>query len=120
MKNDKFKPTKRKKKKIREMRPVPRQNADGTKSTHIMAWVGDEKKKRGKFGVFPTIAQKPGKEKSSNPRDWVEQTPDQAAKRGEMINVKRRKRAEKLAAGSWKKGIDKRVAMKEYRRSKVK
>ena len=103
------------------MRPVARQNPDGTQSTHVMAWVGDPtKKKNGDFGVFPTITPKPGKEKSSNPKDWTTQTPKQAAAKGEMINVKRRKKAEKLAAGSWKKGIDRREAMKDYRSSKKK
>ena len=35
-----------------------------------------------------------------------------------MINVNSLRKAQKLAAGSWKKGIDKREAMKEYRINK--
>lgn len=85
-----------------------------------MAWVGDPSKKRGDFAVFPTIAPKKGKEKSSNPADWKEQSPKEAEERGEMIKVNSRRRAEKLAAGSWKKGQDKRDAMKDYRANKKK
>ena len=100
------------------MRNVARQNPDGTTSTHKMAWVGDPSKKRGDFGVFPTIAPKEGKEKSSDPKDWKEQSPSEAAARGEMINVKSKRKAKKLAAGSWKKGQDRKDAMKEYKSKK--
>lgn len=109
-----------KKKAIREMRTTARKNPDGTKSTHKMAWVGDPSKKRGNFGVFPTIAPKKGKENSSDPKDWEKQTPKQASSKGEMIKVKSRKKAKKLAAGSWKKGKEKREAMKVYRANKKK
>lgn len=107
-----------KKKAIRNMRTVGRSNSDGTTSTHLMAWTGESNKKRGNFAVFPTIAPRVGKENSSNPKDWVEQTPKQAKKRGELIEVKSQRKAEKLAAGSWKKGQDKKDAMKDYRQNK--
>jgi len=106
------------KKRIRSMRSSSMQNPDGTKSSHRMAWVGDPNKKRGDFGVFPTIRPKKGKEGSSNPSDWTVQGPKEAKLRGEMVNVKSRRRAEKLAAGSWKKGKDRRDAMKAYRKRK--
>lgn len=92
----------------------------GQKASHKMSWVGDSSKKRGSFAVFPTIAPKPGKELSRNPKDWTEQSPQQAAKRNELINVKSRKKAEKLSAGSWKKGQEKRDAMRDYRANKSK
>jgi hypothetical protein len=109
-----------KKKAIRDMRKgetgVPQE--DGRTATHIMAWDGPIDKKRGNFTVYPTIAPKKGKEGSTDPSDWTEQGPEEAAKRGELIRVNRRIKAEKLAAGSWKKGQDRREAMSEYRRSK--
>jgi hypothetical protein len=44
----------------------------------------------------------------------------EAAAKRELIRVKSRKRAKKLAAGSWKKGQDKKDAMKNYRANKKK
>ena len=100
------------------MRPVARNNPDGTVSSHKMAWTGDPSKKRGNFGVFPTITPKKGKKTSTKSADWKEQTAKEAAAKGELIKVKRKKKAQKLAAGSWKKGKDKREAMKSYRGKK--
>lgn len=96
-----------------------RKNPDGTISTHKMAWAGDPTKKRGKFYVAPTIAPKEGKEKSTSPSDWEKQTVREAVKKGEYVITRRRKLAQKLAAGSWKKGRDRREAMREYRRRKL-
>jgi len=109
-----------KKKQIRNMRTTARKNPDGTTSSHKMAWVGDPSKKKGDFGVYPTITPKKGKENSTKAKDWEKQTPKQADAKGELIKVKRRKKAVKLAAGSWKKGIDKKEAMKAYRKNKKK
>jgi len=109
-----------KKKAIRKMRPVAKKNPDGSTESHKMAWVGDPSKKRGDFGVFPTITPKEGREKSSKPEDWKTQTPKEAAAKGELIKVNSKRKAEKLAAGSWKKGQDKKDAMKAYRASKKK
>ena len=109
-----------KKKAIREMRPVAKQNPDGSTESHKMSWVGDPSKKRGDFAVFPTITPKSGKEKSSDPKDWTTQTPKEAAAKGELIKVNSKRKAEKLAAGSWKKGQDKKDAMKDYRANKKK
>ena len=110
----------RKKRAIRRMRTSARINADGTISSHKMAWVGDPNKKRGEYGVFPTITPKKGKESSTDPKDWKTQTYQEALKKGEVIKLKSKRRAERLAAGSWKKGIDRREAMKSYRSSKKK
>jgi hypothetical protein len=109
---------KNKKKTIRDMRVSSRNNEDGTTSSHKMAWVGDQSKKRGAFGVFPTITPKKGHESSSDPAHWRTQNPQEAEEKGEMIKVKSRRKAEKLAAGSWKQGRDKKEAMKEYRKEK--
>ena len=108
-----------KKKRIRSMRVAARNNDDGTVSSHKMTWTGDPSKKRGGFGVFPSITPKAGKETSTNKEDWEDQSPKQAMAKGEFIPVKRKKTAEKLAGGSWKKGRDKREAMSEYRRNKL-
>lgn len=107
-----------KKKAIRKMRTTARKNADGTESSHKMAWTGDPSKKRGDFGVFPTITPKKGKKSSTKASDWKKQTPKEAVAKGEMIKVKTRRKAKKLAAGSWKKGADKKEAMKAYRKRK--
>jgi hypothetical protein len=109
-----------KKKAIRDMRTSATVDENGKPASHKMSWVGDPSKKRGDFGVFPTITPKKGKENSSNPVDWKSQTPKEATAKGEMINVKSRRKAEKLAAGSWKKGIDKKEAMANYKASKKK
>lgn len=102
------------------MRPVAKNNPDGTTESHKMSWVGDPNKRRGDYAVFPTITPKKGKEKSSDPKDWTTQTPREAAAKGELIKVNTRRKAEKLAAGSWKKGQEKKDAMKEYRAQKKK
>jgi hypothetical protein len=107
-----------KKKQIRQMRETAMVKPDGTRESHKMEYVGDISKRRGDFAVYPSVTPKPGKEKSTNPKDWTTQDASQAAKKGELIEVKSRKRAEKLAAGSWKKGADRREAMKEYRGNK--
>lgn len=107
-----------KKKAIRNMRESAMITPEGDRVSHRMAWDGDPSKRRGNFAVFPTVAPKKGKEKSTNPSDWVEQGPKEAMERGEYIKVKSRRKAEKLAAGSWKKGQDKKEAMKEYRANK--
>jgi hypothetical protein len=109
-----------KKKQIRNMRQSSYKNERGQSVSHKMAWSGDPSKKRGEFGVFPTVTPKKGKAKSSKPSDWKKQTAQEAAKKGEMVPVKSRRKAQKLAAGSWKKGKDKREAMKSYRKSKTK
>lgn len=107
-----------KKRAIRKMRQTAMVKPDGTRESHRMEYVGDTSKRRGKFGVYPSVTPKPGKENSTNPKDWTTQDASQANKKGELIEVKSRRRAEKLAAGSWKKGKDRKEAMKSYRKNK--
>ena len=105
-------------KQARDMRKSSYKDSDGRSVSHKMAWIGDPSKKKGEFYAFPSVAPKKGKETSTKKEDWKEQTPDEASKRGELIPFKRKKRAEKFAAGAWKKGKDKREAMKAYRERK--
>lgn len=104
-----------KKKAIRNMRTSSIPAGGGKRASHKMQWVGNPSKRRGEFGVFPSITPKKGKAGSSNASDWKSQTPKEANAKGELISVKSRRKAEKLAAGSWKKGVDKKNAMKAYR-----
>lgn len=112
-----------KRKAIRNMRPdqyrvVTDQEGNKTRESHLMEYNGDISKRRGNFRVYPSIAPKKGKEKSRNPSDWVSQGEKGAQERGEVITVRSRRKAEKLAAGSWKKGQDKKDAMKELKSQK--
>ena len=108
----------KRKKKARQIREgeVPQENSNKTLSNHRMEWDEDksESKKRGKkvYTVNPSIAPtgKGGK--------YERQTYKQAIERGEVFEFKKAKRAERFAAGSWKKGKDKREAMKAYRKKK--
>tara|TARA_A200000159_G_scaffold164195_1_gene192937 strand:+ start:1480 stop:1857 length:378 start_codon:yes stop_codon:yes gene_type:complete len=108
----------RRKKKAQDLRKGKgtQKNSDKSVSTHKMEW-GEDKdasKKRGKkvYTVNPSIAPtgKGGK--------YEPQTYKQAIERGEVFEFKKAKRAERFAAGSWKKGKDKREAMKAYRKKK--
>ena len=67
--------------------------------------------KKGEYKVWPSIGVGPlGK--------YHAQSFEQAKNKGELFKFKSRKRAEKFAHGSWKKGKDKREAMKAYRQYK--
>ena len=105
--------TKRRKKHARSIRSTSKSNPDGTKSTHRMeSGEGDGKYK---YQVNPTIF--PNKDGS-----WTEKTGvpgwREAQKRGEVYGFKSKKRAERFAWGSWKKGKDKRESMQAYRQHK--
>lgn len=94
-------------------------NPDGTRTSHLMAYAEvSNKKGKKRFAVYPTVAPKPGKELSRNPSDWQSQSGAEANKRGEAIFVRREKKAQKLSAGSWKKGQERREAMRNYREDK--
>jgi len=107
--------TKNRKKAARAMRTTARQNADGTISTHEM----ESSKGVGKYKyqVNPTIF--PEQDGS-----WTDlggkglRAYNEATKRGEVFGFKRKNRAEKFAFGSWKKGKDRREAMRSYRQYK--
>jgi hypothetical protein len=110
-----------KKRKIRKMRTTARKNPNGSTSSHLMAHEGDmSKKRKGNFRVFPTVAPKEGKENSTDFHDWIVQDEFTAGKNDEVIHVNSKRKAEKLAGGSWKKGRDKKEAMKAYRKNKKK
>ena len=81
--------------------------------THRMGlWEGADKFKGKGYVVAPTI--KPV-DKVGN---YVPQDIDEAYKRGEVFEFKKKKVAEKFAYGSWKKGQDKKTAMRAYRSDK--
>lgn len=84
-------------------------NKSGRNATVKMAtYSGDSKRKN---YAAPTITFK-GKEKAT-PQNF-----NQALAAGEVYEFKSKKRAERFAAGSWKKGKAKREAMKAYREKK--
>lgn len=104
------------KKKAREIRKgMMRENPEGGYSTHIMQYGQDDK---GKFVASPTLFPK-GKRPSTNPKDWVEKQGGEgfaeAQKRGELFFFNKEKKAAKFAAGSWKKGKDRKEAMKRFK-----
>ena len=68
-------------------------------------------RKEGPYHAWPTITFK-GDELA---RD---QSPKEAYEAGEMYEFKSKRRAERFAAGSWKKGKARREAMKAYRKKK--
>ena len=113
-----------KKKAIRQMRTTSSGeqmymvNPDGSKTSHLMEYAKVPNKKGKKYAVYPSVAPKVGKEKSRDPKDWTTQSGAEANKKGEAIFVRREKKAQKLSAGSWKKGQDKKEAMKAYREDK--
>ena len=81
----------------------------GTKSTHLM--VDDVKgNPTGTYSVWPSI--------TTDKEGYEKQTQEEAHTRGEVYEFKSKRRAEKFAAGSWKKGKDRREAMRAYRKKK--
>lgn len=92
-------------------------NSDGTHSTHKMEYgEGDGKYK---YQVNPTVFPKEDGtwEDLSESEDRMAAY-NKAIERGEVFGFKSKRRAEKFAAGSWKKGDDRREAMKNYRQIK--
>ena len=98
-----------KKKRKKHLRGLKR-NKSGRNETVKMATY-TEGKNNDRYLAAPTITFK-GKEKAKD------QTFDEALAAGEVYEFKNKKRSERFAAGSWKKGKDKREAMKEYRKKK--
>jgi len=68
-------------------------------------------REKGPYHAWPTITFK-GDEPA---RD---QSFDEALDKGEVYEFKSKRRAEKFAAGSWKKGKDRKEAMRDYRKKK--
>jgi len=93
----------------RHLRNLDR-NKSGRKRTVVMGYYTGGKNDEKNYAA-PTITFK-GNEKERP------QTFREALEVGEVYEFKRREKAERFAAGSWKKGKDKREAMKAYRQSK--
>ena len=90
-------------------------NKSGRKATVKMEYSPNEVSRSGSgkivHAAHPSITfTKTGKEK--------DQSIDEAAAAGELYEFKRKRRAERFAAGSWKKGKEKREAMKAFRAKK--
>ena len=81
--------------------------------THLMGlWDGADKFNGKGYVVAPTIRPL---DKEGN---YEPQTIDEAYKRGEVFEFKNKRIAERFAAGSWKKGQDRKEAMKAYVKEK--
>ena len=81
--------------------------------THLMGlWDGADKFNGKGYVVAPTIRPL---DKQGN---YEPQTIDEAYKRGEVFEFKNKRIAERFAAGSWKKGQDRKEAMKAYVKEK--
>tara|TARA_R110000751_G_scaffold271500_3_gene371736 strand:- start:654 stop:1022 length:369 start_codon:yes stop_codon:yes gene_type:complete len=111
--------TKRRKKHARNSRKYSHHvegQSPGSKSTHLM--VDDTRssdgspRKSDSYHVWASVA--------TSKAGYKKQTPDEAYEKGEMYKFKNRKKAEKFAYGGWKKGKDRREAMKFYRHNRVK
>lgn len=85
-------------------------NKSGRKETVIMASYTGGKNNEKNYAA-PTITFK-GKEKAK-PQSF-----DEALAAGEVYEFKSKRRAERFASGSWKKGKAKREAMKAYRKKR--
>jgi hypothetical protein len=92
---------------------------EGSHSTHVMSWGGSGSKKH-RYEVNPTVFTDDKGKTWNNLSEKPKEAYEEAKKRGEVIGFKSAKRAEKFAAGSWKKGVDRREAMKSYRGAKKK
>ena len=103
---------KRKARKIRKGKGV-RTNPNGSVSTHLMStYSGENKKGKPVYYAVPSIAPT-GKGGKYEPQSF-----DQALERGEVFQFRSKRKADKFAKGSWKKGEAKREAMKSYRQEK--
>jgi len=112
-KNNPFKLiTRGRKKHARSIREgVGNVDKEGKTETHKMSYGSGEVDGKTVYMAHPTITfDDKGKKK--------DQSFQEAKKAGEVYGFKRKKRAEKFAAGSWKKGKAKREAMREYRNNK--
>lgn len=103
---------KNRKKHARSIRKGVGNKIPGGIETHRMEW-GTSENKKGKtvYHVNPSITfDKKGKVK---PQTYME-----AFEKGEIYEFKSKKKAKRFAAGSWKKGKDKRHAMSSFRKKK--
>ena len=75
-------------------------------------WDGADKFKGKGYVVAPTIRP------VDRIGNYQPQSIDEAYQRGEVFEFRNKRKAERFAAGSWKKGPDKRDAMKSYRQER--
>lgn len=81
--------------------------------THLMGlWEGSIKYGDNGYTVAPTIRP------IDREGNYEEQSIDEAVKRGETFEFKNKRIAERFSYGSWKKGDDRKLAMKAYMRDK--
>jgi hypothetical protein len=99
-----------KRKRKKHLRSLERNNSGRNATVKMATYSGDSKRKN---YAAPTITFK-GEEKA-RPQSF-----DEALAAGEVYEFKSKRRAERFAAGSWKKGKAKREAMKAYRQKKKK
>jgi hypothetical protein len=99
-----------KKKRKKHLRNLKR-NKSGRNATVKMTYGSGDVDGKKVYRAYPSITFK-GNEKAK-PQSYKE-----ALDAGEVYEFKRKKRAERFAAGSWKKGKAKREAMKAYRAKK--
>jgi hypothetical protein len=98
----------KKKKKARSLREYAhyvKGQEEGSKSTHLMKWY--DKTDKG-YPVAPSI--------TTDKENYYPQSYDQALDRDEVFFFKTERAAKKFSAGNWKKGKDKREAMRKWRK----
>tara|TARA_R110002126_G_scaffold67724_1_gene171368 strand:+ start:338 stop:673 length:336 start_codon:yes stop_codon:yes gene_type:complete len=88
-----------------------KRNSSGRNATVRMATYDDSATGGKRYFAAPTITFKGNEE--ARPQSF-----QQALQAGEVYEFKNKRRAERFAAGSWKKGKDKKEAMKAYRQRK--
>ena len=98
-----------KKSRKKHLRNLERNKSGRQKTVKMATYTGGKNNK--KNYAAPTITFK-GKEKA-RPQSF-----DEALAAGEVYEFKSKRRAERFAAGSWKKGKAKREAMKAYRKKR--
>lgn len=98
-----------KKKRKKHLRNLERNKSGRNATVKMATYTGGPN--NDKYYAAPTITFK-GDEKAK-PQSF-----DEALAAGEVYEFKSRRRAERFAAGAWKKGKAKREAMKAYRKRK--
>lgn len=100
-----------KKRRKKHLRSLERNSSGRNATVRMATYTGGEN--NDKHYAAPTITFK-------NDEEEKPQAFRQALEAGEVYEFRSKRRAERFAAGSWKKGKEKREAMKEYRKSKKK
>ena len=100
-----------KKRRKKHLRSLERNSSGRNATVRMATYTGGEN--NDKHYAAPTITFK--NDEKERPQNFR-----QALEAGEVYEFRSKRRAERFAAGSWKKGKAKREAMKEYRKSKKK